>query len=220
MRPAGFFSLLACWSVATLRSPPGRRRRFDASASPAHRFHRQWFLPIVAAARGPRLGSKRGPPSPADRQAPLAFCALTCTIMRNRFRARGSRRSAGAASETRSAPRDPIDALGGASCVVARGEPSEPSSGLFPTAGNRIGELFLRNGGLPDDHPKVLPPRKSTHVRDPPRRLPQVSSRATMARATSSCTSLTSMPRVSAASGSRNPWSSSWSPSATGVSRL
>jgi len=29
--------------------------------------------PIVAAARGPRLGSKRGPPSPPDRQAPLAF---------------------------------------------------------------------------------------------------------------------------------------------------
>ena len=97
------------------------------------------------------LGSARNAdPRPPDRQAPLAFCALTCTIVRNRFRARGSRRSAGAASETRSAPRDPIDALGGASCVVARGEPSEPSSGLFPTAGNRIGELFLRNGGLPD----------------------------------------------------------------------
>ena len=111
----------ACSSVAILRTPPGggvdstRERPLQASS-----------IAGVFPGSSPRrevLGSARNADPPLAQPRSL-FARSHAIFMRNRVRARGSRRSAGAVSDIRSAPREPIDALGGASCVVARGEPS------------------------------------------------------------------------------------------------
>jgi hypothetical protein len=163
----------ACSSIAILRSPPGggvdsMREHPPQASSIAGVFPR-------CRRGGPRLGSKHGP-SPAQPRS--LFAHSHAIFMRNRVRARGSRRSAGAVSDTRSAPREPIDALGGASCVVARGEPSgtlvraNPHRGrshkyvnFFPGAGSLAGRSprSFRHG---KELTLVTPPDASRRFRD------------------------------------------------------